>query len=388
MRIPAPSALVVVGLAVGLVPGMPATRLAPELVILGVLPPLLFAAAEQVSLPELARVWRPVTALASGLVALTAVAVALVTRAVDPSIGLAAAFTLGAVLASTDPVAVTALSRQLRLPPRIATLVQAESLFNDATSLVLFQVAVAATVSGRTGFGAAALDFLRLGGGGVALGVAVGELAWLLLRPGARWAVAAVALLTPYAAALAAEAIGVSSVTAVIVAGLMIARRRGRDPLAAGRQSAEAVYRAVVLVLENGIFAVIGLELATFVRDLPAGQRATAAALAGLVTATLLGVRALALGGIVALPATLRRQRGSGATYRPWRAAAVVTWAGTRGAVPLAAALSVPATVDSGAPFPHRALLLVVATAAVVITLVVQGTTLQPLIRRLGVSLS
>src|SRR3954452_16570601 len=139
--IPAPSLLVAAGLAVGLIPGVPTWHLSPDVVTLGILPPLLFAAAQQLSLSELRAVWLLVTVLALGLVGLTAVAVAVVTHAVDASVGVAAAFTLGAVLSSTDPVAVTALSRRLRLPDRVATLVQAESLFNDATSLVLFQVA-------------------------------------------------------------------------------------------------------------------------------------------------------------------------------------------------------------------------------------------------------
>lgn len=386
LRTPAPSLLVLVGLAVGFIPGVPDTRVSPELVTIGVLPPLLFAAAQQVSLPDLRTVWKPVALLAFGLVAVTAAAVAGLTHLVDSSIGIAAAFTLGAILASTDPVAVTALSRQLRLPERIGTLVQSESLFNDATSLVLFQVSVTAVTAGGMHAGGAVLRFVQLGGGGALLGAAVGGVASLLLRRGGDATVlAALALVTPYVAAVTAEASHVSSVTAVIVAGLMVAERRVHSRQPSGRLQAAAVYETVVFVLENAIFAVIGLELATFIGNLPSGEGGRAAELAVLVTVVLLVVRGISMA--VAAFVVSRREIAPSpdASYRPWQAATVVTWAGARGVVPLAAALSIPLTVDTGGPFPHRPLLLVVATAAVVATLVVQGTTLQPLVERLGV---
>ena len=206
-------------------------------------------------------------------------------------------------------MAVTALSRRLRLPDRVATLVQAESLFNDATSLVLFQVAVAAVVSGQSGFGSATLQFVRLGGGGAVVGAAAGAVAfWSLRRERRAPVIAALDVLTPYAAAFAAAALGVSAVTAVIVTGLLVSERRGRQPESQVRRSVVAGYARVVLLLENVIFAVIGLELATFLRDLPADQRGTAAALAGLLTVALLAVRGAAL-AIAAPVAAAHRRR-------------------------------------------------------------------------------
>ena len=384
LRTPAPSVLVVVGLAIGFIPGFSSLHVSPDVVTLGVLPPLLFSAAEQISLIDLRTVWRQVTVLAVVLVAVTAALVGVVTHAVDPQISGAVAFTFGAVLASTDPVAVTALSRELRLPARVSTLVQAESLFNDATSLVLFEVAVAAAVRGHVDAPDAAQRFVVLAVGGVALGAAAGLLGGLVLRrahdPVAQ---AALALVTPYVAAVAAHAAHVSPVTAVIVAGLMLARRRSRIRQAEGRLLARSVYEVVVFVLENAIFAVIGLELATFIRDLPHDDRTRTVALLGVVTVTLLASRALAL----ALPLVSRQARTSPTLdAAAWRVGAVVTWAGARGVIPLAAALSIPTSTHTGAPFPHRSMLLVVATGVVVITLVVQGTTLAPLVRRLGVS--
>ena len=384
LRTPAPSLLVVAGLGIGVIPGFSGLHVSPELITLGVLPPLLFSAAQQISLSDLRDVWRHVTVLAVVLVAVTAAVIGLVTQAVDPGISGAVAFTFGAVLASTDPVAVTALSRELRLPSRVRTLVQAESLFNDATSLVLFEVAVAAAVRGHVDLADAAQRFVVLGVGGIAVGVAAGVLGgFALRRAGDPVVQTALAVVMPYVAAVTADALHVSPVTAVIVAGLVLARRPAHSHQAEGRLLTSSVYEVLVFVLENAVFAVIGLELATFMRDLADSDRTTTVVLVAVVTTTLLASRALAL----ALPLLSRQARATSSfDAATWRVAAVVTWAGTRGVIPLAAALSIPTTTRAGAPFPHRSMLLVVATGVVVVTLVVQGTTLAPLVRRLGVT--
>ena len=383
LRLPAPSILVLVGLGVGFVPGLDVVRPSPQLVTLGVLPPLLFAAAQQLSLIDLRQAWRPVATLALGLVLLTAVTVAAVTSAVVPEISVAVAFTFGSILASTDPVAVTALSRQLRLPPRLATMVQAESLFNDATSLVLFEVAVAAAVGQHVGVAGAVGRFFVLAAGGTAAGIVAGLVAGAGLRRAQDPTVqASIALVTPYAAAIAAAALHVSPVTAVIVAGLLLSRRRATSRHSEGRLLAGSVYEVVVFVLENAIFAVIGLELASVLRGLSSHDAARTVILIVAVSVTLVAVRGAAL----VVPSLLGRHRDHPHGDRRWQLAAVMTWAGARGVIPLAAALSIPVHTDSGAPFPHRPMLLVAATAVVVITLVVQGTTLAPLVRRLGVS--
>lgn len=387
LRTPAPSLLVIVGLGVGLLPGAPTPHVSPTLITLGVLPPLLFSAAHQLSLPDLRQVWRPVTLLSVGLVLVTATAIAAVAHGQDASIGIAPAFVLGAILASTDPVAVSALSRRLRLPDRVITLVQAESLFNDATSLVLFQVAVLSVTTAGLSPPDAVLRFVLLAGGGLLVGLAVGAASGALLRRAHEPTVqTAVALVTPYVAAVGAEAAHVSTVTAVIVTGLVVAHRRRGLVQAAGRLMAASVYDAAVFILEAVVFALIGLELATFVRALPASDRTPGWQLVVVVTLTLLAVRAAGLIAGALMPSLLPRRRGASVRRSAWPTAAVVTWAGARGVVPLAAALSVPALGHDGAPFPHRQLLLVVAIGAVVISLVVQGTTLEPLVRRVGLA--
>jgi CPA1 family monovalent cation:H+ antiporter len=387
LRAPAPSLLVLAGLGVGFLPGLPSPNISPLLITLGVLPPLLFAAAHQVSLPDLRRVWRPVAVLAVGLVLVTATAVAFVTHAIDPAVAIAPAFVLGAILASTDPVAVAALSRRLSLPDRVVTLVQAESLFNDATSLVLFQVAVLAVTTGGLAAANAVLRFFALAGGGLLIGLAAGAAAALLLRRAHEPTVqTAVMLVTPYAAAVAAEAAHVSTVTAVIVTGMVVARRRRGPVRAAGRLMATSVYDAVVFLLEAVVFAIIGLELASFIRHLPESDRTPSWELIAAISVTLLLVRGMGLLAVATVPPLLPRARRTRSARAQWPTAAVVTWAGARGVVPLAAALSVPLTVEGGALFPHRQLLLVAAIGAVVISLVVQGTTLEPLVHRVGLT--
>ena len=393
LRAPAPSLLVLAGLGVGLLPGVPAVEVSPEIISLVVLPPLLYAAATDVAWPELRAVLRPVLVLAVGLVAVTAAAVALVVHWLVPQVPLAAGLVLGAVLASTDPVAVSALARRLRLPPRLLALVQGESLLNDATSLVLFRVAVAVTVAaaGSVGPLEVAWQFVWLGGGGALVGLVV-AIGVEQLRRRTEDAVleAVMALLTPYAAFVLAEVLGASGVTAVVLAGLWLGARSVRLSSGPVRLQIETVYAVVVFVLESVVFAVIGLQLPALVRALPVGERGfvwVALALTGVLLVT----RVAFLYPVARLPGLLRvRWRRTEpeppAEQASWRGIAVAWWAGTRGVVPLAAALSIPLTVDDGGPFPERDLLLVLATSCIILTLVVQGLTLQPLVRRLGVT--
>ena len=327
-----------------------------------------------------------VSALAVGLVAVSAVAVAFVVHAIFPDVPLAAGFVLGAVLASTDPVAVSALARRLRLPPRLLALVQGESLLNDATSLVLFRVAVTAAAAGAVSIGGAAAQFVRLGAGGALVGLGLAFLVGQLRRRTDDAVLeTAISLLTPYTVYVVAEAFGTSGVTAVVVAGLYLGQRAVELTRGSVRLRISGVYDVVVFLLESVVFAVIGLELPTLVREMPGPDRNFAGG-AIAVTAVALLTRLLWIYPAGYLPRLLGRAPQLDAPAPTWRVLAVATWAGTRGVVPLAAALSIPLTIDSGAPFPHRDLLIVLAISCIILTLVVQGLTLEPLVRRLGVT--
>jgi CPA1 family monovalent cation:H+ antiporter len=381
-RVPAPSLLVVVGLGVGLLPWVPAVHVQPAVISVVVLPPLLYASAEDISGRELRAVWRPVAVLVFGLVLASAAAVAAVASALTP-LSAPMAFVLGAVLASTDPVAVTALGRRLSLPARVRVMVQAESLFNDATSLVLFKVAVGtAATAGAVSVPGAAGRFLVLGGGGALIGGAVAGLVALIRRRTEDPVLETViALVTPYAAYVLAEDLHASGVTAVVVAGVVLGSTGQKLTSAAIRLHLDAVYGTVVFLLESVVFALIGLELPSMVRELAPGEGGwpvDALAVAGTVIAVRL---------VWVFPlSALMQHRGTGGRIS-WHIPAVTSWAGTRGVMPLAAALSIPLTTAGGALLPGRPLVLTLTTGVVVLTLVVQGFTLAPVVRRSGIAL-
>ncbi|MFG2146933.1 Na+/H+ antiporter [Streptomyces sp. NPDC048696] len=381
-RIPAPSLLVVAGLTVALLPGTPEIHITPEIIGLVVLPPLLYASAEDVSWRELRAVWKPVSILAIGLVLASAAIVGFVASVITP-LSWQMALVLGTVLASTDPVAVTALGRRLALPPRVQVLVQAESLFNDATSLVLYRVAVAVAVAASTvSWAGAGGQFALLAGGGTLIGAAVAGVVVLIRRRTEDPVLETViALVTPYAAYVLAEAAHTSGVTSVVVAGVVLGGRSDRLTSARIRLQLHAVYGTVVFLLESVVFSLIGLSLPGLIHELGDGDRLWplySLALAG----TLIAVRML---WVFPLSALLQRQDGRRRTN--WRVPAVLSWAGTRGVMPLAAALSIPVAAADGTTLPGRPLVLVLTTSVVVVTLVVQGFTLATVVRRSGIAL-
>ena len=385
LRVPAPSLLVIAGLLVGLLPRFPPVHVPPDVVSLVVLPPLLYAASEELPWRDLRAVWRPVAVLAVGLVLASAAAVAAVAWAVA-AVPASLAFVLGAVLASTDPVAVSALGRRLSLPAKVQALVQGESLFNDATSLVLFQIAVSFAVAGtaRTSVAGGLLhgagQFAVLAAGGAAVGgVIAAGLIPIRRRVTDPVLETVLALITPYAAFVLGGVLHVSPVMTVIVAGLAIGARRDRITTAQTRLQLHSVYQTVIFLLESVVFSLIGLQLPTLIRALSRTEAWPAEALA--VTATLIAIRM-----VWVFPLSAIIQRRGGARRLSWPVPAVVSWAGARGVVPLAAALSIPLTTASGAPLPRRDLILVLATAVIVVSLVVQGLTLEPLVRRAGIT--
>jgi CPA1 family monovalent cation:H+ antiporter len=261
--------------------------------------------------------------------------------------------------------------------------VQAESLFNDATSLVLFKVAVGTAVAASAvSIPAAAGEFLLIGGGGAAVGALVaGAVTLLRRRTGDPVLETVIALVTPYAAYVLAEDAHTSGVTAVVVAGVILGGTGHRLTDARIRLQVHAVYRTVVFLLESVVFAVIGLELPSLIHQLSPGERTWPLGVLA-VSVTLIACRMLWI-----FPLSLVVQYRAPARPVSWRLPAVVTWAGTRGVMPLAAALSIPVLADDGTPLPHRSLVLVLTTGVVVLTLVLQGFTLAPVVKYSGIAL-
>jgi CPA1 family monovalent cation:H+ antiporter len=381
IEVPAPSLLVVAGVLVALIPGTPEVTVTPGVVSVIVLPPLLYAAGEELSWRELRQVWRPVTVLAVGLVVTSAAAVGAVAVWMT-ALPASLAFVLGAVLASTDPVAVAALGRRLSLPPRLQTLVQGESLFNDATSLILFRISLGFAVGASLSVGHVAVEFVQLAVGGAAVGAVVAAgVAVIRRRTEDPVLESVIALLTPYLAYILAETIHTSGVTAVVVAAVTLGALRPRLTSPHTRLQLAAVYPTVIFLLESVVFSLIGLELPGLVRRLAAADVPWVVA-AIAITATLLVVRV-----VWVLPTVYLAGRRSAPRGSVWRVTAVVAWAGTRGVVPLAAALSIPLTSESATPLAGRDLALVLAIAVIAISLVVQGFTLSGVVRHSGLAL-
>jgi len=374
----APLLLTAVGVGGSFLPFVPQVRLDPELVLVGLLPPLLYATAIRSSLIDFKTHWRAIGLLSVGLVAFTALGVGLLTWWLLPLPSAAAAFAFGAVVAPPDAVATTAVARRIGLPRRIVTVLEGESLLDDATALVALGAAIAA-LSGTVSFGGISLDFARATLGGAAAGLAVAFLiGWIRHRVTDPVIDTALSFMAPFAAYLPAEAIHGSGVVAVVVTGLVLAHRGSLQQNAASRLSERVNWSTISFLLENTVFLLIGLQARWIVEDvrgsiLPPSRIILfcAAALVGVIVLRPLWVFPLRY--LIVRPGTDQMGRTS-----PWTHTAVVSWAGTRG-VTLAAAFVLPERT------PHREVLVLAAMVVTAGTLLLQGISLPWLARRLDV---
>lgn len=381
LNLPYPILMVVGGAVLGLVPGLPTVALHPDLVFLLILPPLLYAAAYFTSIHDFRANSPPIVSLAVGLVLFTVVAVAVVANALLPEIGWPLAFALGAIVAPPDAIAATAVLQRLGVPRRLVSILEGESLLNDATALVSFRIAVAAALSGAFSAVDAAGGFALASSGGIVIGLAVGVASvWLRSKITDTPTSLTIALLTPYAAYLPAETLHLSGVLAAVVTGLYAGRHAPRAISSETRVASASVWQMLVFVLNGLAFVALGLQLRSVVAGI---ERSFSSALliAGAVVLTVIMAR-FAWVYAVALVARLIRVSAPEATDP--RATFVLGWAGMRGAVSLAAALSLPLTLPG--PPGTRELLIFVTFAVILATLVGQGLTLPLVIRGLGVA--
>jgi CPA1 family monovalent cation:H+ antiporter len=383
--VPYPVFLVLGGLIIGLLPGVKPVQLDPDLVLLIFLPPLLYSAAFFTPLRELRRNVAPIGLLAVGLVLATCVAVAVVAHTLIPGMDWPTAFTLGAIVSPTDPVAGATIAARLRVPQRIVTVVEGEGLINDATALVAYKVAVAAVVTGAFSASEAGWKFFIGALGGVAIGLAVGvvvaEVRRRLHDPPVE---ITISILTAYLAYLPAEEVGASGVVAAVTVGLYMGSQTSRVTDATVRMASEPVWEILSFLLNSFLFVLIGLQVGQVV-DTLRGTGFTTGQLfwwATAVSVTVVIVRLAWIFVFTYLP-RLSRIVGNGA-LRP-AGAMLVGWMGMRGAVSLAAALALPATTSSGEPFPERDLLVFIVFGVILATLVLQGLTLPALIAALKI---
>ncbi|MDX6671245.1 MAG: monovalent cation/hydrogen antiporter [Solirubrobacteraceae bacterium] len=385
LAVPYPIPLVLGGLVLGFLPGMPEIKLQPDLVLVVFLPPLLYSAAFFSDLRALRDNLRPITLLSVGLVLVTTVAVAVLGHEV---IGLAwpMAFALGAIVSPTDPVAATAVMRRLGAPRRLVNVIEGESLVNDATALVAYRVAVGAAVGGSFSVLGAGLDFLGMAAGGIAIGLAVGyAVEQIRRRLDDAVTEITISLLTAYAAFIPAERLGLSGVLAAVTTGVYLGWRAHELASPQTRLQAFALWEILIFLLNATLFIFIGLQLPVIVSGLDARPFGELIGYSALVCAAVIGMRFLWSFTVPYVVRALDRrpQQRERRAVASWRV--VSAWSGMRGAVSLAAALALPLTTDTGAPLPDRDLILFITFAVILVTLVGQGLTLPLLIRWLGV---
>lgn len=376
LGLPYPSLFVLGGLVIGLIPGIPRLELGPELVLLVFLPPLLFGAAFEMPLRELrANLW-PIGRLSIGLVVASTLAVGAVAQALVPDLGWPAALTLGAIVAPTDALAATAVFRRLGVPRIVTTLVEGEALFNDASALIAYRAAVAATLGGGFILADTLAAFTLAALGGALIGYVVGRVvAELILRLDDPPVEVVVSLVVPFAAYLPAEELGLSGVLAVVTAGLVIGRRLGTILSADSRLTWLTSWRMVGFVLNGVAFVLVGQALPEALGGLEEIQPSTAIGLAMAISAIVIAIRFAWIFAAGLLPGSPRRVVARRDPALAWRLSALVSWSGLRGAVSLAAALALPAE------FPQRNLILLLTFAVIVATLVGQGLTLPLAVR-------
>jgi Na+/H+ antiporter len=389
--LPAAALLTLVGIVYALLPG-PNVALDPHLVLTLVLPPLLYSAALDSSLTAIRKNMRTVVSLSVLLVLVTALVIGAGFALFVTGATLAAGIALGAAVAPPDPVAALSVGRKVGLPPRLITLIQGEGLLNDATALTILTVAVTAAQGEGFSTPAAVGEFTIAAVGGVAAGLVVAY----GVRPLRRLRKDpltnnAISLATPFVAYLLGEAVHVSGVLAVVVAGLVIGHNAPYWTSGASRLQTDAVWRLVDFLLEGIVFLLIGQQLPEVIRGLDQYDTSTVVTAAAITIGSVLLIRPLWLLLTESLPASMHSHLGGdtddGSRFSgrlSGREIVVLSWAGTRGVISLAAIFTLPLVTETGAPFPDRDLLLFCAFLAVLVTLVGQGITFAPLVRALG----
>ena len=376
-----PILLLIGGLGLGLVPGLPRFHFEPNLILLLVLPPLLYIAAYFTPMRNVRENVGTIGALAVGLVVATALAVAVVVRALVPDVPGSVAIALGAIVAPPDAVAATAVASRLGLPRRLITILEGESLVNDATALTIYTIARAVAAGAVFSAGDTVVTFAGAFFGGAAIGLVLGWLiAWIRTRLQDTPVEMTISLLTPYAAYLSAERLGASGVIATVAAGLYLGQRGWQMMGADARLTGRAVWETITFLLNGFVFIVMGMEVPVILRAITTSEALRLVGIGLAVCGVLVVVRIVFIFATVYAPRLLTTPEEP---YGRFACAVVLSWAGMRGVVSLAAALALPMTLPDGRPFPARDAIVVVTVTVIVFTLLGQGLTLPWLIRRL-----
>ena len=387
VRIPYPILLVLAGIAISLVPGLPSVTLDPDLVFLVFLPPVLYAAAWTTSWPDFKQAIRPISLLAVGCVLFTTVIVAVASHYFIPDFGWAESFVLGAIVSPPDAVAATAATKGLKIPKRIITILEGESLVNDATGLIAYRYAIAAAASGTFIFWLAGINFFYVAGVGIIIGILVGyAFFWIhKITPNNATTDTTFTLLAPYAAYLIAERFHASGVLSVVAAGLFLSPRSSQIFSNRTRLQAAAVWDTMIFILNGVIFILIGLQLPMILANIEQHSLAMLLGYGALVSVATVLARIIWVFPGAYLPRWLSKAIREREPETNIRSVSVVAWSGMRGIVSLAAALGIPLMVSETKEFPNRDLIIFLTFCVIFVTLVLQGMTLRKVIEWLGI---
>jgi CPA1 family monovalent cation:H+ antiporter len=383
--VPYPIPLVIGGLVLGLIPGIPHITLSPNLVLLVFLPPLLYSSSFFADLRSLRDDTRVIVLNAVGLTLFTAALVGVLAHEVI-GISWAVAFALGAIVSPTDPAAATAIMRRVGAPRRLVNILEGESLVNDAAALLAYKVAVAVAIGESVSAGHTVLDFFGDVAGGIAIGVAIG---WVIAEVRKRISDVntelTISLFSAYGAFIPANELGFSGVLAVVACGLVLGFRAPEIASPESRMQGYAMWSILTFLINATLFILIGLQLPTIVDGLSGTPAGEVVGYAALVCAAVILLRYVWGFTMTVVIRTLDRRPSQVARRSTWQLRVVSGWAGMRGAVSLAAALALPLHTNAGDPFPDRDLIQFITFSVILVTVVGQGLTLPWLIRRLGV---
>lgn len=386
IKVPYPILLVVAGLGIGFVPGLPRFQLAPDTVFFLFLPPIILLAAYYMPTRDFKANLRSISLLAIGLVLATMTAVAVIAHTVIEGLPWSVAFVLGAIVAPPDTVAAGAVAQRLGLPRRMLTVLEGESLLNDATALVAYRIAIGAVLSDSFSWLEAGGKFVLSSVGGIAIGLAVGFAITPILRRLVKDVPVYIisTFLSSYIAYLLADTAGVSSVLAVVGLGFFYAQPRFNSATAELRLQSTPVWDIAVFLLNGFIFILIGLQWPFIVESLTQESALTLLGYAAAICLTVIIVRILWVFPSTYLPRLSKKVRARD-PFPPWQQVVVVAWTGMRGVVSLAAALALPLTSQNGQPFPYRNLIIFLTFSVILATLVLQGLSLPFLVKWLKV---
>src|SRR5205809_3100774 len=377
IRVPYPVLLLLGGLVVGLVPGIPRFELDPEIVFLVVLPPLLYVSAFLTPIRDFKTNLKNIASLAVGLVAASAGVVAAVAMVLVPGMTWPLAVALGAIVSPPDAVAATEIAQRLAVPRRIISILEGESLLNDGTALTIYRAAVgAAAAAAAVSVLGSLASFVFVALGGILIGLVVGWIVvWVRTRIDDTPVEVTISLLTPYAAYLPAAALGVSGVLAAVTAGLFIGRRSSQIMGSEARLAGRATWESLVFLLNGIVFLSIGFQIASISREMDRTTLLQLAAVGILVSVALIAVRTLWVIGM-----SVRELLSDDQRRTRLRESLVLSWAGMRGVVSLAAALALPASLPANT-LPARDPIIDITSPVILVTLLRQGPPLPPLIR-------